>query len=312
MKHRSRPSLAPALLGGVIVIAIIVVLGFIARPGRGLSDQTGALRVVAAESFWGSLAASLGGDRVQVTSIITNPDADPHDYEPSARDGRAVADAQYLILNGAGYDPWASKLAAAAQTDAPILNVGQLVGVSAGGNPHLWYSPDDVKRVIAQIIAGYKQLDPAGSAYYDERQHQYETTNLKQYNALITEIKSKYAGTPVGSSESIFSPLAQALGLNLITPPSFLAAISEGAGPTAADKATTDQQITTRRIKMYVYNSQNSTPDVVRQVEAAQAAGIPIVGVTETLTPAGTSFEAWQVRQLQSLRDALAGQGRHL
>ncbi len=300
---------APALITIIIILAITIVLGFIARPGGNGSGQSGALRVVAAESFWGSIAASLGGSRVKVTNIINNPDADPHDYEPTARDSRAIADAQYLVMNGAGYDAWAGKLAAASKTTAPVLNVGDLVGVAPGGNPHFWYAPDDVKRVIAQITTQYKRLDPAGAAYYDQQRTNYETQNLKQYNSLINEIRTQSAGVPVGASESIFAPLAQALGLNLVTPTSFLNATSEGSDPTAADKATIDQQITTRQIKVYVYNQQNQTPDVSRQVNEAKAAGIPVVTITETLTPAGSSFEAWQVGQLTALRDALAGQG---
>ena len=112
----------------------------------------------------------------------------------------------------------------------------------------------------------------------------------------------------MGASESIFAPLAQALGLKLITPPGYLKAITEGTDPTPADKATTDRQIATRQIKVWVYNSQNATPDVQRLNDAAKAAGIPIATVTETLTPAGASFQAWQSRQLEEPR-AGAGQG---
>src|SRR5207244_4903114 len=128
---------------------------------------------------------------------------------------------------------------------------------------------------------------------------------LGEYHHLISEIHAKYAGTPVGASESIFAPMAQALGLHLVTPPSFLRAISEGTEPTAADKATIDHQITSHEIKVYVYNSQNATPDVQRQIEEAKAAGIPISTITETLVPATATFQAWQVAQLKALATAL-------
>ena len=126
------------------------------------------------------------------------------------------------------------------------------------------------------------------------------------YTSLIADIRSRYARTPVGASESIFSPLAEALDLDLRTPAAFLAAISEGSEPTAADKTTVDAQIRTRQIKVYVFNSQNATPDVRAQVDAARAAGIPVVAVTETLTPANASFQEWQVTQLRALQAALA------
>ena len=132
------------------------------------------------------------------------------------------------------------------------------------------------------------------------------STNLKAYFDVINEIKSSFAGTPVGASESIFAMMAPALGLNLLTPAGFLTAISEGNDPSAADKATIDAQIANKQIKVYVYNSQNATPDVQAQVDAARAKGIPVTTITETLTPAGASFQDWQVAQLTALKQALA------
>jgi zinc/manganese transport system substrate-binding protein len=262
---------------------------------------------VAAENFWGSIATQLGGNRVTVSSIINNPDTDPHSYEPTPADGRVVASARDVVVNGVGYDPWVSKLLAANPLSGRrVLTVGDLVGIKPGGNPHRWYSPPDVQKVIDQITSDYKRLSPGDAAYFDQQKTTYTATGLSRYTSLINDIKAKYAGTPVGASESIFSPLSDALGLNLVTPASFLTAISEGSEPTAADKATCDMQIKTHRIKVYVFNSQNSTPDVKAQVDAAKAAGIPVVPVTETLSPPTATFQAWQADQLQGLQSALA------
>ncbi|WP_329477501.1 zinc ABC transporter substrate-binding protein [Kribbella sp. NBC_01484] len=265
------------------------------------------IQVVAAENFWGSIASQLGGDHVKVTNIISNPDADPHDYEPTAADARTVAGAQYTIVNGIGYDAWADKLLSANPTDGRTdLTIGDLVGIQAGGNPHRWYSPGDVHKVIEKITSDYKSLDPADAADFDALKTTYETKTLARYNQLISDIRTKYAGTPIGASESIVSPLADGLGLKMLTPDSFLSAISEGTDPTARDKSLIDQQIAGKQIKIYVYNSQNSTPDVQTQVKAAEAKGIPVATVTETPTPAGVSFQDWQVRQLEGLEQALA------
>jgi len=184
--------------------------------------------------------------------------------------------------------------------------VGDLLGLKAGDNPHRWYSPDDVQRVIAQITHDLKQLDANGAAYFDQQQQSYLSSGLQQYTALIERIKQTYAGTPVGASESIFTPLAEALGLKLLTPEPLLDAISEGSDPTARDKATADQQITSKQIAVFVYNSQNATPDVQNLVNAAKAANIPVVPITETLAPATATFQAWQTSQLQALAGALA------
>jgi zinc/manganese transport system substrate-binding protein len=132
------------------------------------------------------------------------------------------------------------------------------------------------------------------------------STDLRAYFDAIDQIRTRYAGTPVGASESIFAMLSPALGLTLLTPPAFLAAISEGTDPSAQDKATIDQQIKTRQIKVYVYNSQNATPDVQAQITEAGTAGVPVTTITETLTPAGASFQDWQVAQLDALKRALA------
>jgi zinc/manganese transport system substrate-binding protein len=288
----------------------------LAVAGCGASSSSGsagaAVRVVAAENFWGSLAGQLGGDRVRVTNIITSPDADPHDYEPRAVDARTMAGARLAIVNGIGYDTWASKLIAANPVGGRVvLNVGDLVGLKPGGNPHQWYSPATVQRVIDEIVADYKRLDPKDAAYFDRRRALVQSRNLGRYRALIARIRARYAGTPVGASESIFAPLAEALGLRLLTPPAFLTAISEGTDPTAADKQTTDRQITQRQVKVWVYNRQNTIPDVKRLNGAAKQAGIPIATVTETMTPASASFQQWQVRQLEELERALrAATGR--
>jgi zinc/manganese transport system substrate-binding protein len=298
---------------------IAVLLSSFALVGAGIrlsavdaASTANGLQVVAAENFWGSIASQLGGNRVHVTSVITSPATDPHDYEPTAADARTMAGAQMAIVNGIGYDPWAGKLIAANPVHGRVvLTVGDLVGLKPGGNPHRWYSPTDVQKVIDQIVRDYTKLDPKDAGYFKQQKARFETRGLAKYKRLIATIKRKYHGVPVGASESIFTPLAQALGLKLRTPASFLKAISEGTEPTAADKTAVDRQIADREIKVWVFNSQNSTPDVQRITDAARKKGIPMTTITETPTPAAVSFQAWQSRQLEALAAALAkGTGR--
>jgi zinc/manganese transport system substrate-binding protein len=242
-----------------------------------------------------------------VTSVIASPATDPHDYEPTAADARTMAGAQLAIVNGIGYDPWAGKLIAANPVHGRVvLDVGDLVGLEPGVNPHRWYSPADVQRVIDQIARDYAKLDPKSAAYFKQQKKRFETRGLAQYRRLLTTIERKYHGVPVGASESIFAPLAQAVGLKLLTPTSFLKAISEGTEPTAADKTTIDRQIASRQIEVWIFNSQNSTPDVQRITDAARKKSIPVTTITETPTPASVSFQAWQSRQLDALAAALS------
>jgi zinc/manganese transport system substrate-binding protein len=301
-----------------IALTLLLVLGAVGMAGCDKSDPAGntgtggRLRVVAAENFWGSIAAQLGGDRVDVSSIIVNPSTDPHSYEPSARDARTIAGAQLAIVNGIGYDNWAPKLLAASPlAGREVLNVGQLLGLKEGDNPHQWYSPASVQRVISRIVADYDRLDPAGAAYYAQRERTFEAVDLASYDQLRKQIRKRYAGTPVGYSESIFRPLGEDLGLRLLTPYSFAKAVAEGTDVTAEDKRTVDRQAEDRQIEVWVFNSQNVTPDVERVNELAKVAGIPIATVTETLDPASDTFEQWQVAELEGLLKALeAARGR--
>ena len=261
--------------------------------------DSGRLEVVAVENFWGSIAAQVGADHVHVVSIINSPDADPHDYEPTPRDARTIAQARYVIVNGAGYDPWANKLLTA--NPAPgrvVLNIGDLVGKKDGDNPHLWYSPSIVEKVIDRIGQDLNAIDGA---------HVLWDAGFKDYRDAIDAIHQKYAGTRVGATESIFAYEAEGTGLDLVTPRRFLNAISAGTEPSAADKATVGNQISDGLIKVLVFNSQNSTPEVQSLVDRAKAKGIPVVAITETLVPAGATFQAWQTAQLKELLRALGG-----
>ena len=141
--------------------------------------MSGKVKVAAAENFWGSIAGQLGGDKVQVTSIIVNPNTDPHSYEPTASDGIAFARSQMALVNGIGYDQWASQLIAADPSSSRVvLNVGTLLGLHEGDNPHQWYSPASVASVVAQITSDYKRLDPADSSYFDAQRARFETQGL--------------------------------------------------------------------------------------------------------------------------------------
>jgi zinc/manganese transport system substrate-binding protein len=300
---RRRPHIAAAV---ALVVWAAFLVGCNSSAPRSAAAANGRVQVVAAENFWGSIASQLGGERVSARSIIVNPNTDPHSYEPSAQDARTMAGAKLAIVNGIGYDNWAPKLLAASPVSGRVvLDVGQLVGLKDGDNPHQWYSPASVQRVIAQIVADYDRLDPAGAAYYAQREQTFETASLAKYDRLRAEIRARYGGTPVGYSESIFRPLGEDLGLKLLTPYSFAKAVAEGTDVTAEDKEAVDRQARDRQIKVWVFNSQNVTPDVQRVNELAKDAGIPIATVTETLDPARDTFEQWQVAELEWLAKAL-------
>jgi zinc/manganese transport system substrate-binding protein len=295
-------------LRGCAAAALALALAIVLAACNSQSPQgagTGKLQVVASENFWGSLARQLGGNKVEVQSIITNPATDPHSYEPSAGDARSLSDSQMALVNGIGYDEWASHLLGADSGSRVVLNVGKLLGLGEGANPHQWYSPANVHAVIAQITADYDKLRPADASYFAQQRQRLEWVGLARYEQLIAQIRSRYAGVPVGYSESIFQPLGEALALKLTTPYSFAKAIAEGTDVTAQDKQTVNHQAETHQIKVWIFNSQNVTPEVQRVNQLVHAAHIPITTVTETLSPASASFQQWQTTELERLQHAL-------
>ena len=294
-------------LVGILAIAFLLAACGLSQAPAG-SSTSGKVQVVAVENFWGSIAAQVGGAYTSVTSIISNPDTDPHDYDPTPHDARTIAQANYVIVNGVGYDGWAIKLLAANPVPGRrILNIGEMLGKKDGDNPHLWYSPEYVGQVVDRVAGDLGQLDMSDAAVLYQQGQDYMNKALKAYHDTIGAIKQRYSGTKVGATESIFTYLAEGCGLDLITPPGYLHAISEGADPSAADKATVESQIATRAMKVFVYNSQNSTPEVQGLVAKARAKAIPVVTVTETMLPAGAKFQDWQTAQLNVLLQALGG-----
>jgi zinc/manganese transport system substrate-binding protein len=289
-----------ALLFGSLLGALLAACG---SPPTGAGSST--LQVVAGENFWGSVAAQLGGSKVTLTSIVTNPSTDPHEYESSATDARAFATADYVIMNGAGYDDWGQKLLAANPSPTRrVFTVADLLSKKAGDNPHFWYNPDWVDRVADQITSDYRAIDPAEADYFTQQRAVF-TTALKPYHDAISHIRSTFAGVRVGSTESIFVYMAQALGANLVSPPEFMQAISEGNDPPAQSVAQFQDQISRHQIKVLIYNTQTSTPITDNLKQMATRNGIPVVGISETVEPATASFQDWQTRQLNSLQAAL-------
>jgi zinc/manganese transport system substrate-binding protein len=287
------------LLVGALAVVMLAACG--AASGSGGRS----LQVVAGQNFWGSIAGQLGGRHVSVTSVVTNPNADPHDYETSTVDARAFATADYVILNGAGYDDWGSKLLAGNPNDArKVFVVADLLKKKAGDNPHFWYNPDWVERVADRITEDYKSIDPADASYFDEQRAALRQS-MQPYHQRIKSIRSAFQGTPVGATESIFVYLAQALDLNLTSPPAFMQAVAEGNDPPASTVAEFQNQIRGKQIKVLVFNVQTASNLTDGLKKLAADNGIPVVGVSETLQPADATFQDWQLAQLLTLQNAL-------
>ncbi len=302
-----------AVFAVILVIATAAGLYF-NRP----SSQTSStqVQVVAAENFWGSLVSQVGGTHAQVLSIVSDPNADPHSYESNAANARAIASANFVIVNGAGYDDWALRLLSANNNqNQKVLNVADLLGKHAGDNPHFWYSPLYVNQTVHAMYSDLVSVDGTNAGYYGQ---QYASLNasLGQYNGRINKIASQFAGRLVGSTESIFVYLADATRLILISPPGFMKAVAEGNDPTTPDRILFERQIINGtqpgNATVLVYNQQTVTSLTQTIIQEAGAHLIPIVRVTETVQPTDVRFQDWMYAELIDLQNALnaESQGR--
>ena len=264
-----------------------------------------SLAIVAAENFYGDLARQVAGPSAQVTSILSNPDQDPHLFEADAATARALAEARIVIANGADYDPWMDKLLGASKSpDRTTIVVADLVGKKAGDNPHLWYDPAAMRAAAAALAAELGRADPAHKADYDRNAEAFGAT-LKPLEARMAELKARYAGQPVTASEPVFGYMAQALGLDMRNQ-AFQTAVMNGTEPSPGDVAAFEDDLRNHRVKVMLYNSQADDAAVKRLVGIAREAHVPVVGISET-EPSRTSYAAWMLDQLDALGAALAG-----
>jgi zinc/manganese transport system substrate-binding protein len=296
------------------VLVVLIIAGafagvFLSNPATSsTTSSSGKIQVVAAENFWGSLITQLGGTRVSVLSIVSDPNADPHEYGSNTANAIAIERASLVIVNGAGYDNWALKLIAASNTPHQVvLNVQELINQPTGANPHFWYSPTYVNETVNAMYQDLVSIDPTHAAYY-KQQYAALNASLGVYNARIDEIKQQFGGTKVASTESIFVYLANATGLDLVSPSAFMQAVSEGNDPPAQSIVQFQQLIQNGTVAVLVYNSQTVTPLTHNIKAQAAQQGIPLVGVTETIQPPNATFQDWMNSQLIALQNALNSQ----
>jgi zinc/manganese transport system substrate-binding protein len=294
-----------AVLAALIVSGAFAGVSLLNPATSSTTSSGGVIHVVAAENFWGSLITQLGGTRVSVTSIVSDPNADPHEYESNTADAIAIANAQLVIINGAGYDTWAQQLIASSSTPHQVvLNVQELINQTVDANPHFWYSPTYVNETVKAMYQDLVSIDPSHASYYTQ-QYDALKASLAEYNARIAEIKQQFGGVKVASTESIFVYLANAAGLDVVSPPAFMEAVAEGNDPPAQSIVQFDQLITNGTVKVLVYNEQTVTP-LTQSIKALAAQhNIPIVPVTETIQPPDVSFQVWMNAQLIILQNAL-------
>ncbi len=285
--------------------ASMVAASTAAASAAGASAAGAPVRIVAAENFYGDVARQIAGPAAQVASVLNNPDADPHLFETDAATARAVAAAQLLIYNGAGYDTWMARLIAGNQLPASrIIEVAALMPPQTPlANPHLWYDPATMPALARTLTVRLQQMDPAHGAAYAQRLSDF-LSSLQPLDATIARLKLHYAGVPVTATEPVADALLAALGLTMRNQ-RFQLAVMNNTEPGARETAAFEQSLRSRSVRLLIYNRQASSSSVQRLLGIARTAGVPIVGVTET-EPAGVDYQRWMLDELTAIAAALA------
>ncbi|MFT3862301.1 metal ABC transporter solute-binding protein, Zn/Mn family [Micropruina sp.] len=273
------------------------------------STSAAPIEVVASTNVWGDIAAKVGGDKVSVTSIIDDPDKDPHEYEASAQNQLALSKAKVVIENGGGYDDFVdTMLASAKNTSATVLNAVTISGKKAAAgdelNEHVWYDFPTVQKVIDQIQTTYAGIDPASADTF--------ANNAKQLKGSIDglikkqgDLKATYNGQPVAITEPVPLYMLEAIGLKNKTPEAFSEAIEEDSDVAPAVLQATLKLFSGHAVKLLAYNEQTTGPQTEAVLKAAKDNNIPVVGVTETL-PSGEDYVSWMTKNLDAIGAALA------
>jgi len=303
-------SLAPACLAGA---ALLLASGCSpasspAPGGAGPAGAASAVKITAigAENEYASVISQVGGKYVQASSIMSNPNTDPHTFEASPAVARQMSAARLIVQNGAGYDDWAATIEnAAPEAGRTVINVQQLLGLAASvANPHLWYQPSTMPAVASAVAAGLARIDPGHAAYYRANAAAF-TTSLGAWTRAIAAFRAAYPGTPVATTEPVADYLLAAAGADNLTPWQFQADVMNGADPAPQDAATQQALFTQHKVKVFVYNQQVTDALTESYIALAKRNGIPVVGVYETM-PAGYGYQGWMLAEVSALRKAVA------
>lgn len=312
--HRNRTVAAAAAAAAVALLAACSsTSGGGAASSSSVPSPSGSsagtrIGVVAGENFWGSIAEQIGGTRVTVKSIISDPNADPHEYETSATDAAALSSASLVIENGIGYDDFMSKLLSAQpKADRTVLSVQKILNVTGkNANPHIWYDTARVPRVAQAIEQQLAKASPKDASTFEANEKKFEAA-LQPIDAVIGRIRSKYAGEKIAYTERVPGYLTAAAGLKLGMPAGFTEAVEQGNDPSPQDNLAFQNAIKSKAVKVLLYNGQVTDAQTTKIKQLAMSSGVPIVGVTETVPPTDKDYQSWQLRQAKEILTALGG-----
>jgi len=268
------------------------------------------LKIVAAENFYGGIAAQIAGDSASVTSILSNPNQDPHEFTTNASTAKAVADADIVIYSGIGYDSWMEKLLSTqGKPGRVVINVSSLIGAKDGDNPHIWYDPRTMPALaekLAEVLStkgNWGGLPPYGINAQNFK------SSMKPELDKLAALKAAYGGTTVTATEPVFGYMTTALGFKMLNY-DFQVNVMNDTEPSARQTVAFEKSLTTKTAKLLFYNSQVTDPTTDRIKKIAQQSGVPIIGVTETQPPDQKNYVEWMLHELNAVEAGLAAKSR--
>ncbi|WP_300610101.1 zinc ABC transporter substrate-binding protein [Trebonia sp.] len=299
-----RPTMALLLAAVAAVAATSVAACSSAASG---ASSPGKIVAIGAENEYANVIQQIGGQYVQVSAIMSNPNTDPHTFEASPAVAREVSAAQLIVQNGVGYDTFMNTIESASPNSArKVIDVQQLLGLPDGTpNPHLWYSPGTMPKVADAIAADLSALDPSHQAYYQANAKSF-IASLAAWTSAIASFKAAYPGTPVATTEPVADYMLEAVGADNMTPWTFQADIMNGVDPSPQDVAIERSLFTGHKVKVFLYNQQVTDPLTESLITLAQQNDIPVVGVYETMPVPGYDYQSWMLTEVQDLRKAVA------
>jgi zinc/manganese transport system substrate-binding protein len=292
------------------VLVVIIVLGAACVAGcggGGQSTSAGAtISAVGAENEYANVIEQIGGPYVKVTAIESNPNTDPHTFEASPSVAEAVSAASLLIENGVGYDTYMEKIEAASPSSQRlVINVQKLLGLpESTPNPHLWYKPETMPAVAKALVSDLSALAPAHAAYFQENAKRFDES-LKQWYEAIAKFKAAYPNTPVATTEPVGDYMLEAAGTKNLTPFSLQADIMNGTDPAPQNVTLQNGLFSGHEVKVFVHNQQVTDSLTESFVQAAKRAGIPVVGVYETMPTPGYDYQSWMLAEVKALEKAV-------
>lgn len=279
---------------------VLISAALLSLAACGGTNASGKVQVVASTNVYGDLVRQIGGSHVSVTSILSKPNADPHLFEPGTVSGLAVAQARLVVQNGLGYDDFIVKLERAAPSSRRrVLVVADVI--RHGTNPHLWYDLPQIPKVAAAIARALGTADPPHAASYRDAAQRFSTS----LRPVLAALRALPRGAPVAETEPVPGYLIAAAGLRNLAPGSFTRQIEQGNEPSAAGLSAMESLLVHHEVKALLYNEQAVSPITARLAALATSEGVGVVPITETL-PSGLDYQAWQLRQIVSLRRTLA------